>query len=159
MSESEATRNYNAENRTHWTDAIVAELTSAFQDGLNITQACWQAGISRDFYYDRMNKDLDFADKMSRAREFPSMNSRKNIVTAIKKGDQNASKWWLERRSKDEFSTRQELTGRGGKPLNEPLSPEEKNKVDETLRAKAEREDETDEASGSANPGAGRAEG
>lgn len=141
------------------TTDVVALLISAFQDGLNVTQACWQAGIGRDAYYDRYNVDPEFADKMDRAREFPSMNSRKGIVKAIKNGDVHSMKWWLERRSKDEFSTRQEVTGRGGRPFNEPLSPEEKAKVDSTLRAKAEREAKPDEADRPTDPGVGGTEG
>ena len=36
------------------------------------------------------------------------------IITAIKDKDIQTAKWWLERRRRDEFSTRSELTGANG---------------------------------------------
>lgn len=145
---------------TVFTETVVRDLVSSFQDGLNVTQACWQSGIGRTTYYDEYNSNPEFADKMDRARDFASMNARKVIVNDIKRGDQSAAKWWLERRNKDEFSTRQEVTGRGGKPLVETLSQEERNTLDSVLMAKSNEKDvATNEASESVDPGVGGAEG
>jgi hypothetical protein len=43
-----------------------------------------------------------------------------NIVKAIDSGDVKASQWYLERKCKDEFSTRTENTGENGEPLQIP---------------------------------------
>ena len=45
------------------------------------------------------------------------MLARKVVVDAIKKNDKSMATWLLERKKKDEFSTRIENTGEDGKPL------------------------------------------
>jgi hypothetical protein len=118
--------NENSGRNTVITDEVVLELIKAFHDGLNIQQACWQSEISRNAYYDRYNIDPIFKDKMDRARQFLSMNSRLKIREAIMAGDLKTARWYLERRDKDDFSSRTEVTGRNGKPLNPVvLDPEE----------------------------------
>lgn len=142
---------------TVMTEKVVRLLVQSLQDGLNVSQACWQSGITRDTYYNHYNNNPEFSDRMDRARAFPSMNSRKGIVKAIKDGDIHSMRWWLEHRDKDEFSTRQELTGRKGQPLVQTLSTEEKARIDEALKAKVDKEvpSETDR---STDPGTGGAE-
>jgi hypothetical protein len=141
------------------TPEVVALLVSAFRDGLNITQACWQAGISRESYYHHINSDPELSDKMDRAQQFLSMNSRQNISKAVQSGDLNTSKWLLERKNKDEFSTRQELTGKGGKPLaTAVLSPEEQAEIDGTLTAKPDGAEAPNETSETTDTGDGRSE-
>ena len=39
----------------------------------------------------------------------PSIKAKLNIVEAIEEGDSELSKWWLERKEKNEFSTKQEI--------------------------------------------------
>jgi hypothetical protein len=52
------------------------------------------------------------------------------VAEAIDKGDKAQANWYLERKAKDEFSTRNELTGPNGKELHEGLTEEQKNKLD-----------------------------
>ena len=40
----------------------------------------------------------------------PSTTAKLNIVEAIENGDTDLSKWYLERRNKDEFSLKQEIS-------------------------------------------------
>lgn len=112
------------------TPEVVSLLVTSFQDGLNVTQACWQANISRDTYYSHYNSDPEFSDKMDRARQFLSMNGRKKVKEAMIKGDMKTIRWFLERRDKDDFSSRTEVTGRNGKPLGATLDPDEKARLD-----------------------------
>lgn len=44
----------------------------------------------------------------------PVLLARKNIVKSLEIGDLDTSKWYLERKKKDEFSHRNELTGKDG---------------------------------------------
>lgn len=133
------------ENRTTWTDEIVGELESAYRDGLNTSQACWQVGIARNFYYDRYNTDTLFKDKMDKARQYLSKIARIKVAGAITKGDMKTARWYLEKRDKDDFSSRTELTGRGGKPLGAGISPEEKERLDKIILRKHGNETTTNE--------------
>jgi hypothetical protein len=92
------------------TDKVVSLLVTCFQNGLTVRQACWQSGISHEAYYQRLRNDSEFADKMSKAQQLPSITARTNVMSAIKKGDVSASKWLLERKDKEEFSSKTDVT-------------------------------------------------
>lgn len=144
-------------------DTRIAILIQSFHDGLNIQQACWQADISADAYYDRRAKDPDFADIMKRAQDFLSMNARANVTKAIKKGELKTTRWYLERKAKDEFSSRTEVTGKGGKPLIGGIEPEAKDRLDKILARKnqanantaAAGDDRPDDSGGGGSPDQG----
>lgn len=99
------------------TPQVVAKLVAAFQNGLTKTQAFRYAGISKDAYYDNMKKDEAFADKMRDAQEHLNFKAREVIAQAITNGSDMNARWWLERKAKDEFSPRREVTGNGGGPV------------------------------------------
>jgi len=92
------------------TDKVVSLLVTCFHNGLSVRQACWQSGISHEAYYQRLRNDVEFADTMNKAQELPSITARTNIMKAIRKGDVSTSRWWLERKEKDEFSSKADLT-------------------------------------------------
>lgn len=102
-----------AENKmgrpTVMTDEVVAKLEYGFMRGLNDTEACCYAGISRSAYYDYVKEHEDFIDKKKEWQSRPSTTAKLNIVEAIESGDTDLAKWWLERRNKDEFSLKQEI--------------------------------------------------
>ncbi len=99
------------------TPQVVAKLVAAFQNGLTKTQAFRYAGISKDAYYDGMKRDSEFADKMRAAQEHLNFKSREVIAKAIESGSDLNARWWLERKAKDEFSPRREVTGNKGGPV------------------------------------------
>lgn len=82
---------------------VVSLLVTSFHNGLNVREACLQSGISHEAYYNRLRSDQQFADKMSKAQLQPKMNAKVVVLKAIKDGDVNAAKWWLERKARDEF--------------------------------------------------------
>ena len=71
------------------------------------------AGISRQSYYDWMELHDGFSDKIKVAQEYPDYVAKSLVVSAMKKGDVETGKWWLERRLRNEFATKKEtdLTG------------------------------------------------
>lgn len=91
------------------TDAVVAKLEYGFMKGLNVTECCHYADISRNCFYEYLEKNPDFKDRIEELRSNPSTKAKLNVVEAIENGDTDLSKWWLERRNKDEFSTKQEI--------------------------------------------------
>lgn len=88
------------------TSKIVQKLEQAFREGFSIQKACELSGVGRSTYYDYLDKNQSFSDKMTLAQQWPTEVAKKNIVQAIKRGDISASKWWLERKAKDEFGTK-----------------------------------------------------
>lgn len=103
-----------AENKggrpTVMTDEIVGKLEYGFMKGLNVTECCHYADISRSSFYDYLEKNPSFSDRIEELKSNPSTKAKLNVVEAIENGDTDLSKWWLERKNKDEFSTKQEVS-------------------------------------------------
>jgi hypothetical protein len=78
--------------------------------GLNVTECCHYADISRTAFYDYLEKNPEFADRIEELKSSPSTKAKLNVVEAIENGDTDLSKWWLERKNRDEFSTKQEVS-------------------------------------------------
>lgn len=99
----------NAGRKTKITEDVVSFLEKAFQEGATVTEACYTAKISRDAFYNRMESDKVFHDKIKRAQEYPDNLAKLVIVRAIQKGDRDTAKWWAERKMKKEFSLKSEV--------------------------------------------------
>lgn len=96
---------------------IVELLAHAFEDGATIEEACVVAQIDRQTYYNWIKDHEDFSARMESARNWTTEVARSNLAKRIKRGDVPVSQWWLERKAKNEFSTRNELSGPEGKDL------------------------------------------
>lgn len=92
------------------TDAVVSKLEYGFLKGLNVTECCHYANISRPTFYEYLEKNPAFSNRIEELRSNPSTKAKLNVVEAIENGDTDLSKWWLERKNKDEFSTKQEVS-------------------------------------------------
>lgn len=103
-------------------EEIVSKLEYAFRDGAHIYEACDMAGISKETYYQWLKDKPGFLTKMEEAREYITEIAQAVVARSItKRKDPETAKWWLERRKKDKFSTRSELTGKDGKDLPAPI--------------------------------------
>lgn len=91
------------------TEEIVMKMEYGFMRGLNVSECCLFADISRNTFYQYLQKHPEFNDRMELLRNRPSVKAKLNVVEAIEKGDTDLSKWWLERKNKDEFYLRQEV--------------------------------------------------
>lgn len=94
---------------TIMTDELVSKIEYGFMKGLNVTECCHYADISRNCFYEYLEKNPDFKDRIEELKSNPSTRAKLNVVEAIENGDTDLSKWWLERRNKEEFSTKQEI--------------------------------------------------
>ena len=90
----------------------VSKLENAFAEGFNITHACGIAEITRETYYDYIRKNPKFLDKIEWLRSKPYIKSVLQINKAIELGDLPTCRWYAERRGKDDFSLRNELTAK-----------------------------------------------
>ncbi len=104
------------------TDELVRKLEYAFSKGFNVTEACNYAEISRETYYSYLEKNREFSDKMERAQTALQRRAKINLAERIESGDLDESKYYLERKCKDEFSTKQEIQHSGNMSINNPLS-------------------------------------
>lgn len=110
----------------------VRKLKEAFAIGADVTAACAFAEISRETYYDWCKKDPKLAEETDRLREKPVLKAFNTVYKELDKVD--TAKWYLERRRKTDFSTRQELTGAEGADLfNEEASTKSNELIDELL--------------------------
>lgn len=91
------------------TDDVVGKLELGFAKGLNKTECCEFAGISRNALYDFLKKNPKFSNKIEVLQSHPSMKAKINIADRIEQGDVELSQWYLERKNPDEFSTRQNI--------------------------------------------------
>lgn len=100
-----------AENKvgrpTVMTEAMISKLELLYAQGLSDREACFVAGISTTALYDYCNEHPEFAERKELLKEQPKINAKMNIAVAIESKDIDMSKWYLERKAKDEFSTKQ----------------------------------------------------
>lgn len=114
--------NKNAAGRsTVMTPEVIAKLEGAFAQGFGDKDACILAGIDLTSLYRYNIKNPDFATKRENLKRRPLLASIILINNAIKDGDVATAKWYAERKGKDEFSTRNETTGKDGAPIQKEI--------------------------------------
>ena len=120
-------KNKNGGDRTCFTPEVADKLRQAFEIAASDLEACRFAGISAEALYNHQRKYPEFVKYKEWLKETPDLAAR-NVVARAAQTSLGAAQWWLERRKKAEFSTRNEVTGANG----ESLSPEQP-KILETL--------------------------
>lgn len=96
-------------------DKVLGKLEEAFLWGYSDREACLHANINPSTLYDYCNEHKGYSERKELLKNKPKMLAKKNIVEAIRKGDEGSSKWYLERKD-DEFSnkTKTEISGSMG---------------------------------------------
>ncbi len=97
-------------------DAVIAKLEQAFAIDATVEQACAYADISGDTYYRWIKEKPELSERFDRLRQQPILAARQTVVTAIQSDPALAFKY-LERKQKNEFGQRTEITGADGAPL------------------------------------------
>ena len=95
---------------TVMTKDVLAKLEMLFAKGLTDREACLIADISPSSLYDYCLEHPDFAEQKELLKDKPKIAAKLNIAEAIEAKDIDMSKWYLERKAKDEFSTKQEIS-------------------------------------------------
>lgn len=96
---------------TVMTDEVLQKLEYAFMRGLPDAEACLYADIGTTTLYNYCDENPEFRERKEVLKKHPTARARLNVTEAIEKGDADLSKWWLERKAKDEFSTKQTIDG------------------------------------------------
>lgn len=107
--------------RTKLTPETIAKLRTAFLMGCSDVEACLYADISKTALYNYQQKNPEFVDKKEQWKEQLTLKARTVIANSLNNKDENTAKWYLERKKKDEFGTRTEVTGKDGETLQAPV--------------------------------------
>ena len=102
---------------TVMTIETIGKLEEAFLSGATDKEACFYADIHPDTLYVYCKENPEFSLRKEALKDSPKLRAKMNIVEAIQGGDKPLSQWYLERKAKDEFANRSEITGKDGKDL------------------------------------------
>jgi hypothetical protein len=94
---------------TVMTEETLQKLEYAFLRGLTDVEACLYADIGTTTLYNYCEENPEFRERKEELKQHPTAQAKLNVTEAIENGDEDISKWWLERKAKDEFSTKQEI--------------------------------------------------
>ena len=97
------------------TEDTIRKLEEAFSIDASVKEACYYADISTDTFYRWIKEYPKLSYKLERLREKPVLKARQTVVRSLDNPDYAFK--YLERKKKDEFSPRQELTGKDGESI------------------------------------------
>lgn len=100
---------------TVMTAKILERLRQAFAIGCTDEEACAFADIAPRTFYDYQKANPEFLQEKEALKQKPILKAKKTIEQSL--DDPKNAQWYLERKKKDEFSTRNELTGKNGEDL------------------------------------------
>lgn len=86
---------------TDMTPTTVTKLMAAFNNGFNVVEACYYAGISKQTYYRWLKEDTEFSDLMERAKSAPNTKAKEVVIKAINEGDAQLAFRYLQARDPD----------------------------------------------------------
>jgi len=102
---------------TIMTPETVRKIKEAFSQGFSVDNACIWAEISKPTFYSYCDNEIGFLDYCKALKQKPLIKSILVINKALNEGDVATAKWYAERKCKEEFSLRQEITGEDGEAI------------------------------------------
>lgn len=92
---------------TVMTNDVLRKLEEAFAMGCTDLEACLYANIGKSTLYDYQQLVPEFVERKEELKESLKLHAKANLSRSIKIDlDVDNSKWYLERKSKQEFSTK-----------------------------------------------------
>jgi hypothetical protein len=89
------------------TKEILQKLEEVFAIGGTDEEASFYAGISPQTLYNYQKEHPEFIERKEALKQKPVLKARQTVVKALENTED--AQWYLERKSKREFSTRQEV--------------------------------------------------
>lgn len=98
---------------TEMTPETIVLLEQAWSMGCSDLEACLHANIGKTTLYNYQNEHPEFVERKQILKEKLVLKARAVIAESLNNKDENTAKWYLERKRKEEFSTKveNELTG------------------------------------------------
>lgn len=112
---NDASKSNSGGRPTVMTPEVLEKLRQAFLIGCTDIEACLAANISRATLNNYQNANPDFLDKKEEWKQNPLLKARNTIYNNL--DDKDMARWYAERKNKDEFSSRSEITGKDGAEL------------------------------------------
>lgn len=84
----------------------IQKLEHAFSIGATDVQACFYAGISKATLYNYQEKHPEFVDRKEALKANLAYIAKGVLAQSLQEGKVDDAKWYLERKEKDEFSTK-----------------------------------------------------
>jgi hypothetical protein len=100
---------------TKMTPAILERLRHAFSIGATDEEACAYARIGTSTLYDYQKANPEFSEEKSALKKDPILKAKQTVVDSL--NEVKDAQWYLERKVKDEFSLRKEISGEDGEPI------------------------------------------
>lgn len=97
---------------------ILTKLEFAFTHSFTDEEACLYADISPRTLYRYIEENEEFWQRKEVLKKHPNIKAKLNWIKKMEEDDYIASKEWLERKSKWEFSTKQEVDSNHSWTLN-----------------------------------------
>lgn len=95
------------------TEQTIQKLEQGFMYGFTDREACLYADIAPATLYNYCEKHPEFLERKELLKERPKMRAKIVVVNDIQRDDVATSKWYLERKAKDEFSALQGIEHTG----------------------------------------------
>ena len=95
-----------AQGRAWDKDKVIEALKPYYKLGYSSTKACQYAGIPQPTVTEWLKNDPELLLKVTAWQNEVNATARKNIAKKVQEGDDETSKWWVERKERDEMSTR-----------------------------------------------------
>lgn len=117
--------------------SIIQSLQPYIEAGLSRNKACEAIGLPPQTLSNWVKQDESLGIKLKGWENAMSILALQNVFSALMKESEmddnkkDTSKWYLERREKEMFSTRQENTGADGGPMVVALSEQEQSQLEE----------------------------
>lgn len=119
------------------TPEAIQKLEESFKYWLTDEEACLECDVSTSSFYDYQAKHPEFKAKKEALKRTPNIAAKRNWLKEINGGNYQASKEWLERRAKDEFSLKQEIDqSNTNADVTDNLSEDQKKKLTERFTKK-----------------------
>lgn len=99
---------------TEMTPEKILLLEQAFSLGCSDLEACLHADIGKTTLYNFQQKHPEFAERKAMLKDKLILKARTVIADALNKKDKETARWYLEKKKKDEFGNRTEITGADG---------------------------------------------
>lgn len=103
------------------TEVILRKLEEGFLYGLTDEQACLYADVPTSTFYDFLKKNPEFAERKEILKNQPKIDAKITIAKALRPHDDPRLALEVAKNTmRDEYNTRQELTGKDGEDLKAP---------------------------------------
>lgn len=117
---------------TKFDESTLQKLNEAFAIGASDKEACFYADVSPAALYNYQEKHPEFVERKEALKERPVLLARQTVLKSME-SDPATARWYLERKSRQEFATRTEVEQSG--ELNLKLKDLEDNQLDARLEA------------------------